>query len=100
VAKLQEAENQIVVDYQVYDRRPSDSERAKHRFAWEAGGAVRWHLVTSDQGSVDPAHNHTGLWTARATEGPSRPQPLSLFQPSKLIYQPTSYRRPPGNILR
>lgn len=26
VAKLQEAENQIVVDYQVYDRRPSDSD--------------------------------------------------------------------------
>ena len=26
VAKLQEAENQIVVDYQVYDRRPGDSD--------------------------------------------------------------------------
>jgi hypothetical protein len=30
----------------------------------------------------------------------SRPQPLSLFQPSTLIHQPPSYSDPPGNILR
>jgi hypothetical protein len=41
-----------------------------------------------------------GLWTARAMQGPTRPQPLSLFQPSTLIHQPTSYSDPPGNILR
>ena len=26
MAKLQEAENQIVIDYEIYDRRPSDSD--------------------------------------------------------------------------
>jgi IS5 family transposase len=26
MVKLQEAENQIVIDYEVYDRRPSDAE--------------------------------------------------------------------------
>ena len=26
MVKLQEAENQIVIDYEVYDRRPSDSD--------------------------------------------------------------------------
>jgi hypothetical protein len=41
-----------------------------------------------------------GLWTARALEGPTRPQPLFLFQPSMLITQQTSYGHPLGNILR
>jgi len=41
-----------------------------------------------------------GLWTARAMEGPTRPQPLSLFSPQGLITQQTSYGRPLGNILR
>ena len=41
-----------------------------------------------------------GLWTARAMQGPTRPQPLFLYQSSILIHQPMSYGRPPGNILR
>jgi len=41
-----------------------------------------------------------GLWTARAMQGPTRPQPLFLYQSSILIHQPMSYGHPPGNILR
>jgi hypothetical protein len=41
-----------------------------------------------------------GLWTARAIQGPTRPQPLFLYQSSTLIHQPMSSGHPPGNILR
>jgi hypothetical protein len=37
---------------------------------------------------------------AVAMKGPTRPQPLPLFQPSVLSSQQTPYGRPLGNILR
>jgi len=36
------------------------------------------------------------LWTARAMQGPTRPQPLSLSQPSTSIYPLTSCSGPAG----
>jgi hypothetical protein len=41
-----------------------------------------------------------GVWTARAMQGPIRPQPLSLCQLSTSIYPPRSHGGPTGNILR
>jgi hypothetical protein len=41
-----------------------------------------------------------GLWTARAMQGPTRPQPLFLYKSSTLIHQPMSSSHPPGNIFR
>ena len=40
-----------------------------------------------------------GCGRPRAMEGPTRPQPLSLFQPSVLITQQTSYGHPLGDVL-
>src|SRR5262245_12090925 len=40
------------------------------------------------------SRSRLGLWTARAMQGPTRPQSLYLFQPSRLIPQLTFYRGP------
>ena len=59
-------------------------------------------LIAERRQAMDtrPSRSRPGLWTARAMQGPTRPQPLFLFQLSMLILQPTGYRGPLGNILR
>jgi transposase, IS5 family len=51
MVKLQEAENQIVIDYEVYDRRPSDSDILIAAIeAHQAGLGRTPHLVAADSG--------------------------------------------------
>jgi IS5 family transposase len=51
MVKLQEAENQIVIDYEVYDQRPSDSDILIAAIeAHQAGLGRTPHLVAADSG--------------------------------------------------
>ena len=59
-------------------------------------------LIAERRQAMDtrPSRSRPGLWTARAMQGPTRPQPLSLSQPSTSIDPLTSCSGPAGNILR
>ena len=51
MVKLQEAENQIVIDYEVYDRRPSDSDlwsRPSRSISQSSGARRVWWQRTRD----------------------------------------------------
>src|SRR5215217_8144604 len=65
-----------------------------------AGAPLRDRSLTRLPRDTRTSRSRPGLWTARAMEGPIRPQPLSLFQASMLIHQRTPYCHPLGNILR
>ena len=56
MVKLQEAENQIVIDYEVYDRRPSDSDILIAAIEAHQAGLGRAHRIWSLQilGSTPP----------------------------------------------
>ena len=56
--------------------------------AASAANLAQDYLAETDRGGgrdTPTSRSRPGLWTARAMEGPTRPQPLFLFQPSLLI---------------
>jgi IS5 family transposase len=69
MVKLQEAENQIVVDYEVYDRRPNDADllvghrnaSGKARTHSPPGGRGRRILLSKERGGSDCQRRQAGL---------------------------------------
>ncbi len=84
MVKLQEAENQIVTDYEVYDRRPNDADLAdrsgRHRItqgsdafrAWWLADAVIPYFSKERGGGESQAASNGSALPNRSTKSPER----------------------------
>ena len=95
----------IAIVGRLADLHPDQFGKKQHSIVQRLLRALRrstaHRLIAETTGDgYETVRSRPGLWTTRAMRGPTRPQPLSLCQPSTSIYPPTSYSGPAGNILR
>ena len=79
MVKLQEAENQIIIDYEVYDQRPNDSDlliaaiethRSKARTHAAPGGGGRRILLRQERGGGESKGRQTRLHSQSLDQEP------------------------------